>query len=52
MIKKILTWAVIAFLVFYAFSNPVRAGQQASAVGGFLINMANGFGTFVANLGG
>jgi branched-subunit amino acid transport protein AzlD len=51
MIKKWLTYALIAMLVFYAFTNPQTAGHQVGQLAGFLIDMANGFGTFVSSIG-
>jgi hypothetical protein len=51
MVKKILMWLLLAMLIFYIFTNPARAGQQANAIGGALIFMANSFSTFVSSIG-
>jgi hypothetical protein len=49
-VKRLATWAFVAFLVFYVAFRPESAARSARWLGGVLIAMANGFGTFLSHL--
>ncbi|HEV7899609.1 MAG TPA: hypothetical protein VGP31_17385 [Planosporangium sp.] len=46
MAKKVVTWAVIAFLVFFVAFHPDTAAQVTRSLGGLVINLGKGFGDF------
>lgn len=48
--KKLLTWTVIGFLVFFVASRPESAARITRWVGGGLTHLANGFGNFFSGL--
>ncbi len=48
--KKLLTWAVVGFLVFFVATRPDHASRMARWVGGVLTHLANGFGDFFSGL--
>jgi len=50
MIKKVLTWLGIAFLIFFIAFNPNQAAQVFSSLGGTLGDIAQGFGAFFTQL--
>jgi hypothetical protein len=50
MVKKLFTWAFVAFLIFYVAFRPESAARGARWIGGVLIAMANGFGSFLSHL--
>jgi hypothetical protein len=50
MIKKVLTWLGIAFLVWFIAFNPGPAADIASAIGGTIADIFRGFGKFFSNL--
>ena len=50
MVKKVLTWALIIFLVFFVVSRPDAAAQAVKSIGTGLLNLGDGFGTFFQNL--
>ena len=50
MIKKVLTWAVIAFIVFYIVRSPGAAAANVKAIGNGIAHIASQFGDFLANL--
>ena len=50
MIKKVLTWLGIAFLIFFIAFNPNSAASVFSSLGGTIADIARGFGTFFTNL--
>ena len=50
MVKRLATWAFVAFLVFYVTFRPESAARAARWLGGILIAMANGFGSFLSHL--
>jgi lauroyl/myristoyl acyltransferase len=50
MIKKVLTWLGIAFLIFFIAFNPNSAADVFSSLGGTIADIARGFGTFFTNL--
>ena len=50
MAKKILTYGAIAFLIFFIAYNPGSAAAVASAIGGGIAQIAQGFGEFFTSL--
>jgi hypothetical protein len=50
MVKKILTWGGIAFLVFFIAFRPDSAADVAKSLGGGIVDIAQGFGDFFTNL--
>ncbi|HEX6499629.1 MAG TPA: hypothetical protein VF054_11440 [Micromonosporaceae bacterium] len=50
MVKKILTWGGIAFLIFFVAYRPQNAASVVKSIGSGLIDVASGFGDFFANL--
>ena len=50
MIKKVLTWLGIAFLIFFIAFNPGQAAQVFESLGGTIGDIAEGFGTFFTNI--
>ncbi len=50
MVKKILTWGGIAFLVFFIAYRPTNAAAVFKSLGGGLVDVATGIGDFFSNL--
>ncbi|QSB07122.1 hypothetical protein [Natronoglycomyces albus] len=50
MLKKILTWGGLAFLVFFVAYRPDEAGNVVSSLAGGIMDVANGFANFFTNL--
>jgi hypothetical protein len=50
MVKKILLWGGLIFLILFVAYNPGDAAEVFKAVGRGLISMAQGFGDFFAQL--
>jgi hypothetical protein len=50
MVKKILTWGAIAFLIFFVAYRPQSAAQVFRSLGGGIMDIASGFGDFFQNL--
>lgn len=50
MLKKILTWGGLAFVIFYIAYSPTDAATLLKSVGGTLRDIGQGFGDFVTNL--
>ena len=50
MVKKILTWGLIAFLVFWAAYKPASAAAVFKSLGNGLVDVATGIGAFFSNL--
>jgi hypothetical protein len=50
MIKKVLTWVIVAFLVFFIAFNPKSAATVAQSLGATIGDIARGFGDFFTNL--
>jgi hypothetical protein len=48
--KKLLTWAVVGFLVFFVAFRPEGAARMTKWVGSALAHLANGFGNFFSGL--
>jgi hypothetical protein len=52
MVKKVLTWLFIGFLVFFVAFRPAAAADMAKTLGGGMLDIAQGFGDFFSNLVG
>jgi hypothetical protein len=50
MVKKILTWGGLAFLIFFVAYRPTSAADVFKSIGGTLQDIAQGFGDFFSNL--
>jgi hypothetical protein len=50
MVKKVLTWAGLAFLIFFIAYRPNSAADVFKSLGGGIMDMAQGFGDFFTNL--
>ncbi|MFY1634347.1 hypothetical protein ACN27F_13890 [Solwaraspora sp. WMMB335] len=50
MVKKVLTWGGIAFLIFFVAFRPDSAADVFKSLGGGIVDIAQGFGDFVASL--
>jgi len=50
MVKKILTWGGIAFLIFFVAYRPASAAQVFRSLGGGIMDIASGFGDFFSQL--
>jgi hypothetical protein len=50
MVKKILTWAAVAFLIFFIAFRPDSAAEVFKSVGGGIMDIAQGFSDFFSSL--
>ncbi|MFB9237176.1 MULTISPECIES: hypothetical protein [Plantactinospora] len=50
MVKKVLTWLGVAFLIFFVAFRPNSAADVFKSLGGGLVDIASGFGEFFSNL--
>ncbi|MEJ3743208.1 hypothetical protein WEI85_07970 [Actinomycetes bacterium KLBMP 9797] len=50
MIKKVLTWGGIAFLIFFIAYRPSSAADVFSSIGTTISDIATGFGDFFTDL--
>jgi hypothetical protein len=50
MIKKILTWGGLAFLIFFVVTQPDQAGGVVRSLAGGLGDIGNGLGGFISNI--
>lgn len=50
MVKKILTWGGIAFLVFFVAFRPTAAADVVKTLGNTLVDIAGGVGDFFSSL--
>lgn len=50
MVKKVLTWLGIAFLIFFIAFRPNSAAEVFKSLGGGLMDVASGFGDFFSSL--
>ena len=50
MVKKVLTWGSIAFLVFFIAYRPTEAAGVARTIGSGIMSLASGFGNFFTSL--
>jgi len=50
MLKKVLTWSLVAFLVFFVVSRPTAAAQVVKSLGSGIASIGHGFSDFFTNL--
>ena len=50
MIKKVLTWGGVAFLIFFVAYRPQDAAEVVKTVGSTIVDIADGVGTFFSDL--
>jgi hypothetical protein len=50
MLKKVLTWGLLAFLVFFVVSKPANAAIVFKQLGNGLMDIGEGVGEFFTNL--
>jgi hypothetical protein len=50
MVKKVLTWCLVAFLIFFIAYRPQNAAQVAHSLFGGIVDIAQGFGDFFSSL--
>jgi hypothetical protein len=50
MVKKVLTWLGIAFLIFFIAFRPNSAADVFKSLGGGIMDIASGFGDFFTSL--
>jgi hypothetical protein len=50
MLKKILTWGLVAFLIFFIAYRPQSAAAVFKSLGGGVMDVASGIGDFFSNL--
>ena len=50
MVKKVLTWGGVAFLIFFIAYRPVEAAAVFTSIGHGILDIATGFGDFFSNL--
>ncbi|MFI5906463.1 hypothetical protein [Dactylosporangium sp. NPDC051541] len=50
MLKKVLTWGSIAFLIFFVAYRPQSAANVFKSLGGGIMDIATGFGEFFSSL--
>ena len=49
-LKKVITWLVVAFVIFYVVQAPESSAQLVRNVGTALGNAASSFATFIGSL--
>jgi hypothetical protein len=49
-VKKVLSWGLLAFLVFYVVTQPDQAAEVMRSIGSGLRTVAVGLGNFVSGL--
>jgi hypothetical protein len=50
MLKKVLAWLGVAFLIFFIAFRPASAAEVFRSIGSGLMDIATGFGDFFTNL--
>lgn len=50
MVKKVLTWSLVAFLIFFIAFRPTEAAAVFTSIGHGILDIATGFGDFFSNL--
>jgi hypothetical protein len=50
MVKKVLTWALVAFLIFFIAYRPESAAAVFKSLGNGLVDIATGIGSFFSSL--
>ena len=48
--KKLFTWSVVGFLVFFVAFRPTSAARVTTWIGNTLAHLANGFGDFFSSI--
>jgi hypothetical protein len=48
--KKIITWAIVAFLIFFIVTKPASAALVAKQLASGVVDVGNGLGSFFTNL--
>jgi large-conductance mechanosensitive channel len=49
-VKKVISWLVVAFVVFYVIKNPNDSAEMVRSAGQALGNAASSLGDFVGSL--
>jgi hypothetical protein len=50
MVKKVLTWALVAFLIFFVVSRPTAAAQVVKSIGSGIVGIGVGVSDFFTKL--
>jgi hypothetical protein len=50
MLKKVLTYAIIIFLVFWVATRPSDAANAVAVIGSGIANVGNGLANFLSSL--
>ena len=50
MVKKVLTWGGVAFLIFFIAFRPASAAEVFKSIGSGIMDIATGFGDFFTDL--
>jgi hypothetical protein len=50
MVKKVLTWSLVAFLIFFIAYRPESAAAVFKSLGSSLVDIATGVGSFFSSL--
>ncbi len=50
MVKKVLTWSFVAFIIFFVAYRPTEAANVFTSIGHGILDIASGFGDFFSNL--
>jgi hypothetical protein len=49
-VKKAVTWALIAFVIFFVAFSPNAAARVARLIGSGITSVANGFASFLSSV--
>ncbi|WP_434741889.1 hypothetical protein [Micromonospora sp. SH-82] len=49
-VKKVLAWSLLAFLIYFLAFRPDAAAEMFKAIGAALVAMAQGLGDFLTGL--
>lgn len=52
MLRKVLTWGAIAFLIFFVAFNPSGAADVVKAIGNSAVDILAGMGNFFSSIVG
>ena len=50
MLKKVLTWALVIFLVYFVVTRPGSAAAMVKSVGTWIVDLGKGFGDFLSRV--
>lgn len=50
MVKKVMTWGGLAFMLFFIAFRPATAGDVFQSLGGGIMDIAQGLGAFFTSL--